>query len=75
MWCNEYNHSVMVCLCNENRETNTWTQAEKTNSGETIMSELKAKEYKWFEDIKHVYADGSEYWLTRERRSERERTA
>ena len=30
------------------------------------MSELKAKEYKRFEDIKRVRADGSEYWLARE---------
>ena len=30
------------------------------------MSNLKAKEYRRFEDIKHVRADGSEYWLARE---------
>lgn len=30
------------------------------------MSELKAKEYKRFEDIKHVREDGSEYWSARE---------
>ncbi|HML32235.1 DNA damage-inducible protein D [Sporomusa sphaeroides] len=30
------------------------------------MSELKAREYRQFEDIKHVRADGSEYWLARE---------
>ncbi len=30
------------------------------------MSELKAREYKQFEDIKHIRADGSEYWLARE---------
>ena len=30
------------------------------------MSELKAKEYKRFEDIKHIRADGSEYWSARE---------
>jgi DNA-damage-inducible protein D len=30
------------------------------------MSELKTKEYKRFEDIKHVRANGSEYWLARE---------
>ena len=30
------------------------------------MSKLKAKEYKRFEDIKHLRADGSEYWLARE---------
>ncbi|MDR1247553.1 MAG: DNA damage-inducible protein D [Clostridiales Family XIII bacterium] len=30
------------------------------------MSELKAKEYKRFEDIKCVRADGSEYWSARE---------
>ena len=26
------------------------------------MSELKAKEYKKFEDIKHIREDGSEFW-------------
>ena len=30
------------------------------------MGELKAKEYKRFEDIKHTRKDGSEYWLARE---------
>ena len=30
------------------------------------MSELKAKEYKCFENIKRLRADGSEYWLARE---------
>ena len=30
------------------------------------MSELNAKEYKQFEDIKHVNADGGEYWIARE---------
>ena len=30
------------------------------------MSELKGKEYKRFEDIKHVRNDGSEYWSARE---------
>jgi DNA-damage-inducible protein D len=30
------------------------------------MSELNAKEYKQFEDMKRVNADGSEYWLARE---------
>ena len=30
------------------------------------MSELKATEYKKFEDIKHIHADGSEYWCARE---------
>jgi DNA-damage-inducible protein D len=30
------------------------------------MSELKAKEYKRFEDIKHIHNDGGEYWLARE---------
>ena len=30
------------------------------------MSELKAKEYKRFEEIKHISADGGEYWLARE---------
>ena len=30
------------------------------------MSELKAKEYKRFEDIKHIRANGDEYWLARE---------
>ena len=30
------------------------------------MSELKAKEYKRFEEIKHLHENGSEYWLARE---------
>ena len=30
------------------------------------MHELKAKEYKRFETIKHVREDGSEYWSARE---------
>jgi DNA-damage-inducible protein D len=30
------------------------------------MSELKAKEYKRFEDIKHIRDDGGEYWFARE---------
>jgi DNA-damage-inducible protein D len=30
------------------------------------MSELNAKEYKCFEDIKRIRDDGSEYWLARE---------
>lgn len=30
------------------------------------MSNLKAKEYKKFEDIKYVRKDGSEYWSARE---------
>ena len=30
------------------------------------MSDLKAKEYKKFEDIKHIRDDGSEYWSARE---------
>ena len=30
------------------------------------MGELKAKEYKRFEDIKHIRDDGSEYWYARE---------
>ena len=30
------------------------------------MSEIEAKEYKQFEDIKHINDDGSEYWLARE---------
>ena len=30
------------------------------------MSNLKAKEYKKFEDIKHIRKDGSEYWSARE---------
>ena len=29
------------------------------------MGELKAKEYKKFEDIKHIREDGSEYWYAR----------
>ncbi len=30
------------------------------------MSELKGKEYKRFEDVKHIRDDGSEYWSARE---------
>jgi len=30
------------------------------------MSKLNAKEYKYFEDIKRINEDGSEYWLARE---------
>lgn len=30
------------------------------------MSELKAVEYKRFEEIKHIREDGSEYWSARE---------
>lgn len=30
------------------------------------MSTLIAKEYKRFEDIKHIKEDGSEYWSARE---------
>ena len=30
------------------------------------MKELKASEYKKFEDIKHIREDGSEYWSARE---------
>ena len=30
------------------------------------MSNLKAKEYRQFEDIKYVGEDGSEYWSARE---------
>lgn len=30
------------------------------------MSKLKAKEYKRFEDIKHIRNDGSEFWSSRE---------
>lgn len=30
------------------------------------MSDLNAKEYKCFEDIKHTRPDGSEYWMARE---------
>ena len=30
------------------------------------MKELKAKEYKRFEDIKYIREDGSEYWSARE---------
>jgi len=34
--------------------------------GGNSMSELKAQEYKRFEDIKHIRDDGSEYWSARE---------
>ena len=30
------------------------------------MPSLKGKEYKRFEDIKHIRDDGSEYWSARE---------
>ena len=30
------------------------------------MGELKSKEYKKFENIKHIREDGSEYWSARE---------
>ena len=30
------------------------------------MSDLIAREYKCFEDIKRVHPDGSEYWCARE---------
>ena len=30
------------------------------------MSNLKAKEYRRFEDIKYIRKDGSEYWSSRE---------
>ena len=30
------------------------------------MSNLNAKEYKCFEDIKQIRDDGTEYWLARE---------
>ena len=30
------------------------------------MPSLKGKEYKRFEDIKHIRNDGSEYWSARE---------
>lgn len=30
------------------------------------MNELKAKEYKRFENIKHIRDDGSEFWSARE---------
>jgi hypothetical protein len=30
-----------------------------------VMMELKASEYKRFEDIKHVRNDGTEYWSAR----------
>lgn len=30
------------------------------------MGELKAKEYKRFEEIKHIRKDGSSYWSARE---------
>ena len=30
------------------------------------MSNLIAKEYKCFEDIKHIKEDGIEYWFARE---------
>lgn len=34
--------------------------------GDFVMSNLVAKEYKCFEDIKKVRADGSEYWCARD---------
>lgn len=32
----------------------------------SVMNKLKIKEYKCFENIKHIREDGSEYWLARE---------
>lgn len=34
--------------------------------GENIMINLKGKEYRKFEEIKHIRADGSEFWSARE---------
>lgn len=34
--------------------------------GENIMTNLKGKEYRKFEEIKHIRADGSEFWSARE---------
>jgi len=40
---------------------------EKTSDKLSIkMKELKATEYKRFEEIKHAREDGTEYWLARE---------
>jgi DNA-damage-inducible protein D len=36
------------------------------NQWNIAMSELKAKEYKQFEDIKHVCSNGNEFWFARE---------
>lgn len=38
----------------------------KMLGGVDCMAELKAKEYKKFEDIKHTREDGSEFWSARE---------
>jgi DNA-damage-inducible protein D len=38
--------------------------------GEIIVSQLNAKEYKRFEEIKHIRSDGGEYWLACELSSE-----
>lgn len=38
----------------------------KMLGGVDCMTELKAKEYKKFEDIKHTREDGSEFWSARE---------
>ena len=40
--------------------------AETENNGGKNMSDLKAMEYKKFEDIKVIRSDGSEYWPARE---------
>ncbi len=37
-----------------------------SDEGGYILGELKAKEYKCFEDIKQVRDDGSEFWSARE---------
>jgi DNA-damage-inducible protein D len=41
-------------------------RTERDGNGGIEMSDLKAKEYKRFEDIKVTRADGSEYWPARE---------
>ena len=41
-------------------------KADYAVNGDTVLSELKAKEYRRFEKIKHIRSNGSEYWLARE---------
>ena len=47
-------------------EIESQSLAESINYGGSVVSELKAKEYKRFEDIKHINGDGGEFWLARE---------
>lgn len=46
-------------------ESLSW-QARGENEKGIIVSDLKAKEYKTFEGIKHISDDGAEFWQARE---------